>query len=193
MDLPEGQTQDRTLVSRIRDGDPEAFAVLVARYGEFLCQVVQARVRRPEVAEEVVQEVWCKAYQKLSTLADDALVSHWLARMAANTAVQWRRRQQAWQRVATRGWMVPVGAAPLLPDQVLEARQTRAQVQAALARLSPADWQVTVLYYLEGYNCQQISQALGVTRDAVKSRLYHARSRLRQQLGGFIRGPAVVD
>jgi RNA polymerase sigma-70 factor (ECF subfamily) len=182
MGIPDEQTQDSRLVSRLRSGDPDAFAVLVGRYGEFLRQVVQARVRRPEVAEEVVQEVFCKAYQKLSTLADDALVSHWLARMAANTAVQWRREQRAWQRVAARDWMVPVGAAPLLPDQALEVRQTRAQVQAALARLSPGDWQVTVLYYLEGRSCQEISQVLGVTRNAVKTRLWHARSRLRKEL-----------
>ena len=72
----------------------------------------------------------------------------------------------------------------MLPDQVLEARQTRAQLQAPLARLSPADRQVTVLCYLEEYNCQQISQALGVTRDTVKSRLWHARGRLRRELAG---------
>jgi RNA polymerase sigma-70 factor (ECF subfamily) len=182
MDVLDEQTQDSGLVSRIRGGDRDAFGLLVQRYGEFLRQVVQARVHRPEVAAELVHAVFCQAYQKLSTLADDNLVSHWLARMAANTAIQWRREQQAWQRVAARGWMVPVGAAPPLPDQVLETRQARAKVQAALARLSPGDWQVTVLYYLEGYNCREIGKALGVTRDAVKTRLWHARGRLRKEL-----------
>lgn len=182
MGIPDEQTQDSALVGRIRSGDGDAFGLLVERYGEFLRQVVQARVHRPEVAAELVHAVFCKAHQKLSTLADDNLVSHWLARMAANTAIQWRREQQAWQRVAARDWMVPVGAAPLLPDQALQVRQTRAQVQAALARLSPGDWQVTVLYYLEGRSCQEISQVLGVTRDAVKTRLWHARSRLRKEL-----------
>ena len=182
MDMPAEQVQDSRLVARIRSGDPDAFAVLVARYQGFVHQMVLARVHQPEVAEDLVQDVLCKAYQKLPTLADDALVSHWLGRMAANTAVQWQRRQQAWKRAAARGWMVPVGAPPLLPDQVLEARQTRAQVQLALARLSLGDWQVTVLYYLEGRTCQEISQALGVSRDAVKSRLHHARGRLRQEL-----------
>lgn len=179
------QGRDDELLARARAGDGGAYGVLVRRYRGFLRQVVEARVRRPEVAEELVQEVFCKAYQKLSTLADDALVSHWLARMAANSAVQWRRSQQAWQRVRARDWMVPAGPAPGLPDQALETRETRAQVQAALAGLSPGDWQVTVLYYLEGCSCRQISQALGMTRDAVKSRLHHARGRLRAALSGY--------
>ncbi len=179
-DIPAEHTHDSRLVAQARAGDPHAFAMLVGRYREFLRQVILARVHRPEVAEELVQEVFCKAYQKLPTLANDALASHWLARMAANAAVQWRREQQAWRRVQARSWMVPAARSPLRPDQILEVRRTRAQVQAAMARLSPADWQATVLYYLESCTCHEIGQALGVTCDAVKSRLWHARSRLRR-------------
>jgi RNA polymerase sigma-70 factor (ECF subfamily) len=61
MGIPAEQPQDSRLVAQARAGDPAAFGLLVARYRELLRHVVQAWVHQPAVAEELVQEVFCKA------------------------------------------------------------------------------------------------------------------------------------
>jgi RNA polymerase sigma-70 factor (ECF subfamily) len=78
------QVDDQTLVERLRNGDTAAFQELVARYENKVYRLAIKLTRNEALAEEVMQEVFLKIYEKIDTFRGDAALSSWIYRIAAN-------------------------------------------------------------------------------------------------------------
>jgi RNA polymerase sigma factor (sigma-70 family) len=150
----------------------QPFEQLVARYQGVVCAVAYAALRDRARSEEIAQEAFLIAWQKLPTLAEPPALPGWLCGIARNLALNAarRRKESAMERE-------PVTEANPLTD-VLE-RESSAIAEQALASLPERDREVVVLYYRGDGTIDDVAGALGVAPAAVRKRLERARTRLR--------------
>ena len=87
------RVNDQKLVRETLAGKSEAFGDLVERYGRLVHGIILHKVRQSDEVEDLVQDVFCKAYQELSNLREHEKFAPWLARMASNRAQAWIRQR----------------------------------------------------------------------------------------------------
>jgi RNA polymerase sigma factor (sigma-70 family) len=170
---------DRELLRRHLDGDPDAFGELVARHRDRLWSVALRTIGDREEAADAVQDACVSAYRRAHTYRGDAAVTTWLHRIVVNACLDRVRRRKA--RPAQPLPEHEDHAAVLGQEPVADpAEQTerRALVLAALAQLSEDHRRAVVLVDMEGYSVEEAAQLLGCPAGTVKSRCARARARL---------------
>ena len=178
---PEGTdaTQETVLIERIRDGDRDAFRSLYLVYHKRLSRFLMRFLRRRELAEEVINDtmytVWCKA----ADFRGDSQLSTWIFGIAYRKAMKAVRKD-------TRDVPVDVGvgatATPLLQDSEARQRELRECLDRALASLPAPQRAVIELAYFVGHSCEEIAVITTTPVNTIKTRLFHARERLRTLL-----------
>src|SRR3954468_6191236 len=88
------ERSDSELIAAVLKGDIASFEPLVAKYSPRLFATARRYARREDEVEDVVQEIWTKAFQKLSTFRGDAPFEHWLMRMGVRTCYDFLRQHQ---------------------------------------------------------------------------------------------------
>lgn len=161
---------------------------LYQQYSGPIRRYVTSLVRSSEEAEEITQETFLRAHQKLSSLEDPRKVSPWLYRIATNVSYDRLRRSARAPRLEALGEQGPLGAepaddAPSL-DQLMEQREMSSCVQEFLEDLPDSYRGVILLHDLQGLTNPEIAGLLGVSLATVKIRLHRARVKLREALGG---------
>jgi RNA polymerase sigma-70 factor (ECF subfamily) len=201
----DGQPGDRELVGRAQKGDGEAFATLVERHQRQLYRLALRMTGSEADAQEVLQEAFLNAYQKLPLFRGEAQFSSWLYRIAANSALMRLRRKRrapdaltdqplelSGPRFSAEGYLDP---SPLSDwsqraDEKMMSAELGAAIQKAVGQL-PEDYRtVFLLKDVDGLSNEDIASALDLTVPAVKSRLHRARLALREKLGEFFEAPA---
>ncbi|HEY0154459.1 MAG TPA: RNA polymerase sigma factor [Longimicrobium sp.] len=165
---------DRALADALLlDGDERAFRELYQRHTPRLFQVVLRVVGGAEHdAEDVVQETWIRATEKLGTFRWEAAFGTWLTGIGLNVARQLLRRRGRWVDLDD----VPEPWRPPPHDG------ERIDLERAIALLPPGYRAVLVLHDVEGYRHEEIGEMLGVSAGTSKSQLFNARRSLRQAL-----------
>jgi len=188
----EGGPADGDLIARVVKGDGAAFSVIVERYEGRLAAVVCRLVGSTEDARDILQDTFVKAYENLDGFRGSSSLYTWLFRIAVNTSLSHRRRR-SWMPVAAgtggttdgaEGAVAHDRADPSAPDPAdpLEAAETGALVQEALAALDDEYRTVIVLRDMQHCDYQEMAEILGVPTGTVKSRLHRARLMLREKL-----------
>jgi RNA polymerase sigma-70 factor (ECF subfamily) len=202
VEVPSIQTHDADLVAQAAGGDGAAFAELVTRHQDRVYAVALHLLRDRGDAEEVAQETFLAALEKLQTFRGDAAFSTWLHRVAANAALmRLRRRRRSPETPADRAMddLLPRfdAAGHLLvegmghdwskrADEQLSDRQVRQAVERAVQNL-PEDYRIVFLLRdVDGFSSETMAEMLGISTGAVKSRLHRARLALRAKLGPFL-------
>lgn len=184
-------TTELRLVKAARHGDQEAFASLVRQQGRRIYLLALRILRRPEDAEEVVQESLWKAYSKLEQFQGESRFSTWLARITLNEALMHLRKLPAREEISLEEMTAPSGesAAPTQmrdqapnPEEACASRELRRTVRDAVARLQQPYRTVVAMRSLEEFTTAETAQLLGLSPTGVKTRLRRARLRLRQRL-----------
>lgn len=161
-------------------GNRDAFGELVTRYQKLMASVAWRYGTRREEIEDVVSEVFFKAYRNLDRYRPEHPFSTWLYRLAANHVVDHGRR------VRRRGHDVelPEGLDDPAPGpaESAESRERAELVRKALEELRPHYREVLFLVYIEGASVEQAARALGLPQGTIKSRLLRGRQALGRQL-----------
>jgi RNA polymerase sigma-70 factor (ECF subfamily) len=169
--------RDRQLVERCRQGDEEAFEVIVDCYQRPAWSVAYRITGNPDDAADVVQSVFLKILEKLDAYDPRHKLFSWIYRITVNESLNLVRRRRR---------DVPLEAEnPVSGDDPARAalqadRQDR--LQAALMSLKSGDRAVLVLRHVEGLSYEEISGVLEIPESLVKSRLFTARHKLRRVL-----------
>jgi RNA polymerase sigma-70 factor (ECF subfamily) len=186
---------ERELVERMRAGDPSAVADLAAGYGPRVLQLAYRYTRNREDAEEVVQDVLLKVYQKIEAFRGDAALSSWIYRITFNTAMSRLRRERAARLVAPPATTAVERAAPwdsseasMLADDQLLRGQLRATLARALRDLPPIYRLPVLLRDIQGLSTEEASARLRLKDQTLKSRLHRGRLILRDRLSDFAGG-----
>lgn len=178
---------DADLIAAVLRGDTASFEVLVVRYQPRVFATARRYARREEEVEDIVQEVFLKAYQRLSTWRGDAPFEHWFMRLAVRVCYDFLRAHQRSREVRftdftaqEQDWLErfaesPDTASPGDPG-------ARELLHRALAQLTPENRLVITLLELEDRPVREIAALTGWSETLVKVRAFRARRQLRKIL-----------
>jgi RNA polymerase sigma-70 factor, ECF subfamily len=190
---------DADLIRRMRAGDLDAFEAFFARYRTLVYRTAYGLTGDPQVAEEVLQDTFTRAYRHREALRDDVSPVPWLHRVALNLCYSLldRRRIQAHPICENA---IGVRDRGLEPAERAEQRELRTIVREGIAALPDKHQSVVVLYYLHGLSLQETAATLDVRLGTVKSRLHYALRSLRTHLeqdrrfsDAYVAGPAEAE
>ena len=145
-----------------------------------------ARTGDFEVARDIAQEVFVRAYFSLHSLQDPARFSGWLRTIAENrcrTWIDWRQRQPPREIFDSTS---PHLVGDEAPDRDLERVERRKVVLEAIERLAPDTRETIVLHYLEDVPTPQLATLLGISESAVRQRLHRGREQIRDEVTHMI-------
>lgn len=176
---------DVTLVRYTLAGDETAFAMLVERYQKQVHALAWRTIGDFHIAQDITQETFLKAHQKLATLEDPQRFSGWLKAIATRHCLAWFREKrlniQLSENISRTTKRNDPYSGYLVGEQAKEASQElREIVKKWLAKLSESERTVITLHYFDGMSCEEIAVFLGVTTNTIKSRLNRARNRLKK-------------
>lgn len=164
-----------------RSADREAFAVLFDHFAPRVKGLLMRGGAPAELAEEVAQETLLAVWRK-AALFDPAKASAstWIATIARNLRIDIARRET--RSRLSQVYEILDEEAPEQPDAVLSGAERDARVRAAMTQLSPDQYRVVELAFLEGFSHQDVAHRLAIPLGTVKSRLRLALSHLRAGL-----------
>ncbi len=167
------EPDDRWLVRRyLRSRSEKSFLLLYRRYSGVLFQMaLRLAGGNNSEAEEIVQETWIRATQRLADFAWRSTLRTWLIGIAVNVARE-RFRQRPREEPAVALQLVSRG----------RSATTKVDLERAIAGLAPGYRAVLLLFDVEGYTHHEIGQMIGIDPGTSKSQLSRARNALRQKL-----------
>jgi RNA polymerase sigma-70 factor, ECF subfamily len=178
---------DAELIAAVLDGDAASFEPLITRYQPRVFATARRYARRESEVEDIVQEVFIKAFQKLAGFRGDAPFEHWLMRLTTRTCydflrVHQRSRETAFTELTQEecDWLDRFVVEPGAADE--NAAAARQLVQRILSQLSPAARLVITLLEIEERSVKEISQLTGWSVPLVKVRAFRARAEMRKIL-----------
>jgi RNA polymerase sigma-70 factor (ECF subfamily) len=170
----------RRVIELARDGDVDAFAVLVDRYGPQLHRLAGAIVG-PDEAADATQEALLSAWRQLPGLRDTDRFEPWLRRILVNRCRNLLRGRG--RRLVTTGLDVARGHDPADPAPPVDARITaQSALDAVFEQLTPDERALLSLHYTMDLSIRQSAAALGMATGTAKSRLNRALAGLRAAL-----------
>lgn len=187
---------DLPLVEASASGDMAAFDELVRRHDQKLLRIARQVTRNLEDAQDVVQETFLKAFEKLHQFQRNSKFSTWLIRIAINQALMKVRKTRYAQELpleyeGSDGESLPADLTDWSPDpELLYSRSELHEIlHKALEKLSPSLRIVFILRDVEGMSLPESAAVLHLHPSAVKARLYRARLQLREFLSKYFRQP----
>jgi RNA polymerase sigma-70 factor, ECF subfamily len=172
---------DVSLVLAAQQGDREAFGVLVERYERAVYATAYRRLNNHAEAQEVSQEVFVKAMEKLGQLRQPECFGGWLRSMTGRMAINRALRQSPSVAVEPQS-MAAVCVESETPLSVALAHEERSQVRAGLRRLGRMDRDTLVAFYVDGQSLIEMSDHFASPVGTIKRRLHVARKRLAKEL-----------
>ena len=180
---------DEELVGLLQRGDEWAFQLLVRRFRKKIFSIAFGITLDTEESQDIVQEVFLQAYQSIGNFRGDASLSTWLHRITVNRCLNWKRRwarRFKWLHVSTDS-TDDQSAAELesdlpSPESQVANTQIRQQIDNAMKMLPDQARAVFALREIEGLSYEEIADATGIKLGTVRSRLFHARKRLKEIL-----------
>ena len=169
------------LVRTAQNGCPSAFGELVRRFEGAVYGTALRQMGDPLEAEELAQEVFLRAFQKLAQLRDPLAFGGWLRAMTRRMAINRMLRRRVAVATAPEVLEATCADATSPLDQVL-ASERSTEVHAGLNRLSAMDRQTLVAFYLRGESLIEMSHGFAAPIGTIKRRLHVARKRLAEEL-----------
>ena len=176
------QSDEPALVARIKDGKDGAFDILVKRYLRRAHAVAFRMLRHEEDAEDVVQDAFLRALDRIDQCAPGRAFGPWFFRILITQALNSRRSQKV---RATDELSDDVHGGDDAPDTDAERSEIRARFGTALAALPEKQRMVVELSELEGFSSGEIAEMLDMPAGTVRWHLHQARSQLRQALASL--------
>lgn len=170
---------DGELIKRTLAGDEAAFGALVDRYKGGVHALVYRKTGDFHIAEELTQDAFLQAYQKLSTLRNPVHFAGWLYVIASRCCLMWYRKKRLPTSPLAK---VETAEMEIIAQRDYHDEQQRQEVHDALDSLPESQRTVLTLHYLGGLSCEEIGRFIGTSEGAIKDRLYRARLRLREEI-----------
>lgn len=178
---------DAELIAAVLKGDTASFEPLVAKYQPRVFATARRYARRDSEVEDIVQEVFFKAFQKLSSFRGEAPFEHWLMRLAVRTCYDFLRGHQRNKEMAftelsepEEDWLDRFVAEPTGVDE--NAAAARQLINKILDQLTPAARMVIQLLEIEEKSVKEISKITGWSVPLVKVRAFRARAEMKKIL-----------
>jgi len=184
---------DAIAVERTLSGEREAYRVLVERHSRRVYRLAHRMSGNAHDAEEIVQEAFLRAYQKLEQFAGNANFGTWVYRIAANYAIdrmRQRKSEDAGRAVVSNPPEDGIEVDPVSqvrdprpsPERLAGSVELAARMQRALEELTPAERTAIVMRHWEGCAIEEIAAVLKSSSNATKNTVFRAVQKLRRDL-----------
>ncbi len=190
---------DDELMISCRQGDPKAFAVLMRRYRDRLTRYINGFVKNDDLAQDLTQETFLRAYRSRETYVPRASFAAWVYRIATNLCHdEFRKRRTSptvslntcfTVQVNEKGDVEDYELYEMLPDDSIsppdvemEKEEQRARLRAAIESLSEKHRTVILMHVYNGMEYAEIAKQLGCSVGTIKSRMHYAIRSLKQKL-----------
>jgi len=181
------ERSEAELITAVLQGDAASFEPLVQKYSPRVFATARRYARRESEIEDIVQEVWLKAFDKLKTFRSEAPFEHWLMRMTVRTCYDFlrghqRNRESSFSEISEpeQDWLDKFVADP--GSAAEDAAAARLLVNRVLEKLSPPARLVIQLLEIEDRSVKEIAEITGWSVPLVKVRAFRARGEMRKIL-----------
>lgn len=184
-DRQRSRTEDDDLVQKCRKGDVRAFEAIYRRHSTAVYSLAYRMVGNPADAQDMLQEIFLLAFNKLRTYQGQAALSTWLFRVATNRCLDHIRSKARRNQSLTEsldGQKPPPSSVPR------QSTAERLDLEQAIARLPDSYRAAFLLYDVEGFDHREVAQILGIAEGTSKSLVHKARLKIRDYLGHFRSG-----
>lgn len=169
------------LLARVAAGDLQAFESLYRLYQPRLTRFLATLLKRPQLIEEVLDDTMMVVWQSAGRFRGSSKPSTWIFAIAYRKAAKARLR---WPDPVEEPAVDPRVSTDAAPDEELHHQRLRAALMGAMNRLSADHRAVVDLTYFHGMGYREIAEIVGCPVDTVKTRMFHARRRLREAMSG---------
>jgi RNA polymerase sigma-70 factor (ECF subfamily) len=181
------ERSEAELIAAVLAGDAASFEPLVQKYSPRVFATARRYARRESEVEDIVQEVWLKAFDKLKSFRGEAPFEHWLMRMAVRTCYDFlrghqRNRESSFTDISEpeEDWLERFTADPAAAPE--DADAAKLLVDRVMDKLSPDARLVIQLLEIEDRSVKEISELTGWSVPLVKVRAFRARGEMRKIL-----------
>lgn len=180
------KNNDAILIKRVLAGDDTAFSMLVKKYQKPVHALAWRKIGDFHIAEEITQDTFLKAYQRLATLKEPQRFASWLYVIAARCCIAWLRkkrlRTQSLEETSSAVLDKATYSGYIVEENERIAIEARRQVvKNLLAELQESERTVITLHYFGEMSSAEIGEFLGVSANTVRSRLRRAQQRLKKE------------
>ncbi len=174
---------DREIVERCLSGDIECFSYLVENYKKLVYSIALRLIKDPHTAEDITQEVFIKAYRKL-TLYDTSLkFSAWIGRITHNTCIDLIRKDKNYQVVNSDNLIVEDVEESV--DEHIIRKEQKQWIEEQIRQLKPGYSTPLLLFHQGGLSYEEIAKSMNVPLSIVKNRIFRARKMLKEKMAGY--------
>ena len=173
------------LISAVLKGDAASFEPLIQKYSPRVFATARRYARRESEVEDIAQEVWLKAFDKLKSFRGEAPFEHWLMRMTVRTCYDFlrghqRNRESSFTDLSDpeNDWLERFVAAPESASEHADA--AKLLIERVMEKLSPSARLVITLLELEDRSVKEIAELTGWSVPLVKVRAFRARGEMRK-------------
>jgi RNA polymerase sigma-70 factor (ECF subfamily) len=184
------QPPDLEIIASVLRGDTDAFEELVRRYQTRVFATARRYARRQDEVEDIVQDVFLKAFQRLASFRADAPFEHWLMRLTLRTCYDFLRRHQRNRELSLADlsaeeteWLERFAASPQADAHTAAA--ARQLLERVMDRLPPSARLVLTLLEFEDRSIKEVAALTGWSIPLVKVRAFRARAARRKLLRGI--------
>lgn len=181
---------DRALAARALAGDQAAYGALMQRHRDAVFRLARGAIGDPDEALDITQESFVAAFAALARYDGSRSFRVWIARITLNKCRDWARRRAVRRFFAFAKPIddaIDIASSDATPEEAASSVQEVARINAAIAALPANLKDVLLLRTIEQMSQAEAAQVLGVTEKAVETRLYRARAKLAEILGGEVR------
>lgn len=186
------EEEDAGLLERVRGGDEQALSALLERYQAQIYRFGLSMCRDPEDARDVLQDTLFAMAKGVRDFRGASSLSTWLFAVARSFCIKKRRRsrfapaQEHSLDGAAGREALQVADEARSPQEALEGKQLEAALEEAITALEPKYREVLLLRDVEGLTAPEVAEVVGISVQAVKSRLHRARLRVREALAPLL-------
>lgn len=175
---------DEAVARRVIGGDRDAFQILVDRYARKLYRIAWRFLESESDADDVVQDTFIKAWDKLHTFDPETSFSAWICQIAANRSRDLLRKRRNPDRGGVAVDALPSELVSIRAEQErrLTAGEVRGDLRSALGALSESERIAFQMRHFEGMSIDEIGHVLGTRTNATKSAIFRAVKKLREAL-----------
>lgn len=183
------QHDEYALIHRTQLGDTEAFTPVVQKYHHRLYTHISSRVKDPEIAKDLTQETWMKAFRAINTFRGDSAFYSWIYRIAENVCTDHSRKQKTSHDIIPLYTVNERRITSTHPDpcELLQQQELRQILRAAIGQFPSMRKKVFLLRYVQELRIKDIATLINRSEGTVKTHLYKAHHQLRALLTPYLK------